>query len=206
MRGHLRYKSIPVLPERNTKPTLTPQRVKEALFNILDNYPLDRMKSTFWDVYAGSGQIGIEALSRGFGHVVFCELNKRKMHHLQQWLRTNDCLGNKYLGQITFKQANGMYMIKQYVLMRYTDVKGPPLDHKNIVIFLDPPYEAYHRDDRLHRQMEYLLEAIKHIKHYQQIFVCAQASKRSRFILNKFDKIYTYGNNILATQYTNVTC
>jgi 16S rRNA (guanine966-N2)-methyltransferase len=48
-------------------------RVKEALFNILAGDVLD---SRWWDVFAGTGAIGIEALSRGASFVRFTDLNR----------------------------------------------------------------------------------------------------------------------------------
>ncbi len=53
---------------RETRPTA--DRVKEALFNILANRVID---ATFLDLFAGTGSIGIEALSRGAKEVVFVE-------------------------------------------------------------------------------------------------------------------------------------
>ena len=48
----------------------TPDRAKEALFSILGDRVVE---SHFLDLYAGSGAIGIEALSRGAAEVVFVE-------------------------------------------------------------------------------------------------------------------------------------
>jgi 16S rRNA (guanine(966)-N(2))-methyltransferase RsmD len=48
-------------------------RVKEALFNILAG---DVVDSTWWDLFAGTGAVGIEALSRGASFVRFSDLNR----------------------------------------------------------------------------------------------------------------------------------
>lgn len=48
-------------------------RVKEALFNILAG---DVVNSTWWDLFAGTGAVGIEALSRGASLVRFSDLNR----------------------------------------------------------------------------------------------------------------------------------
>ena len=58
-------------PGRTTRPTS--DRVREALFSILG--PLDGERVL--DLYAGSGALGIEALSRGAGSVVFVECDAR---------------------------------------------------------------------------------------------------------------------------------
>ncbi|MCK5708707.1 MAG: 16S rRNA (guanine(966)-N(2))-methyltransferase RsmD [Candidatus Aureabacteria bacterium] len=66
------YKGRKVIPPQGdgSRPTL--DRVKEALFSTLVN---DIEESTFADLFAGSGSIGIEALSRGAEHVIFAESN-----------------------------------------------------------------------------------------------------------------------------------
>ena len=48
-------------------------RVKEALFNILASDVID---SRWWDLFAGTGAIGIEAISRGASFVRFTDLNR----------------------------------------------------------------------------------------------------------------------------------
>ena len=53
----------------DTRPTS--DRIKETLFNILQN---DLYDCRFLDLFAGSGGIGIEALSRGASFACFCEL------------------------------------------------------------------------------------------------------------------------------------
>jgi len=52
----------------------TPERAREALFNILGDRVLD---ARFLDLYAGSGAIGVEALSRGAREAVFVEKRPR---------------------------------------------------------------------------------------------------------------------------------
>jgi 16S rRNA (guanine966-N2)-methyltransferase len=48
----------------------TPDRLREAMFNVLSN---DVEGRTFLDAYAGSGAVGLEALSRGARHVILIE-------------------------------------------------------------------------------------------------------------------------------------
>jgi 16S rRNA (guanine966-N2)-methyltransferase len=63
-KGH-RLKSV---PGKGTRPIT--DRAKSALFSILGN---DVMHSRFLDLFAGTGQVGIEALSRGASQAVFVE-------------------------------------------------------------------------------------------------------------------------------------
>jgi 16S rRNA (guanine966-N2)-methyltransferase len=66
--GEFRSRRLKTLPGQALRPT--PDRLREALFNVLAG----RMEgATFLDAYAGSGSVGIEALSRGAAHAVFIE-------------------------------------------------------------------------------------------------------------------------------------
>lgn len=68
---------------RDTRP-LT-DRAKEALFSALSDRVVD---ASVLDLYAGSGSIGIEALSRGARNVVFVEKGKRALAALRKNLLT----------------------------------------------------------------------------------------------------------------------
>ncbi|KAA2253584.1 16S rRNA (guanine(966)-N(2))-methyltransferase RsmD [Solihabitans fulvus] len=62
------------VPPRGTRPTS--ERVREALFNALENL-LDLDGAVVLDVYAGSGALGFEALSRGAASATFVESDRR---------------------------------------------------------------------------------------------------------------------------------
>src|ERR1700761_9286082 len=64
------YRSRPLAAPRGDKTRPTSDRLRERLFNIL----APRIAGArFADLYAGTGAIGIEALSRGAAHVWFAE-------------------------------------------------------------------------------------------------------------------------------------
>jgi 16S rRNA (guanine966-N2)-methyltransferase len=69
--GTARGRKLKSVPGVTTRPIT--DRVKEALFNILAG---DVAGSTWWDLFAGTGAVGIEALSRGASHVRFSDLNR----------------------------------------------------------------------------------------------------------------------------------
>ncbi len=62
------------MPPRGTRPTT--DRVRESLFNVLAAR-LDLTGISVLDLYAGSGALGLEALSRGAASVLFVESDKR---------------------------------------------------------------------------------------------------------------------------------
>jgi 16S rRNA (guanine966-N2)-methyltransferase len=74
--GKYRGRRIKSMPKRADTKLLRPttERVKESVFYILNNY-LEGVK--FLDLFAGTGAVGIEALSRGASKVVFVENDRR---------------------------------------------------------------------------------------------------------------------------------
>ncbi len=93
-----------------TRPTT--DRIKETLFNIINN---ELPGANFLDLFAGSGAIGIEALSRGCKSAVFVENNREALACIGENLRRTKLLG----------AAEIMPM----------DVAG-----EADIIFMDPPY------------------------------------------------------------------
>jgi 16S rRNA (guanine(966)-N(2))-methyltransferase RsmD len=66
--GQARGRRLKMVPGDSTRPI--PDRVKQALFNILGE---DVGEARFLDLFAGTGAVGIEALSRGAARVVFLD-------------------------------------------------------------------------------------------------------------------------------------
>ncbi|MGN1113609.1 MAG: 16S rRNA (guanine(966)-N(2))-methyltransferase RsmD [Oscillospiraceae bacterium] len=69
--GSARGSKLKTLDSLDVRPT--PDMVKEAIFSIIQ---FDIPASSVLDLFAGSGQLGIEALSRGAEHCVFVEKNR----------------------------------------------------------------------------------------------------------------------------------
>ena len=84
--GKYRGRLLKTVPGDTTRPVT--DRVKESLFNILGN---DVVDSTWWDVFGGTGAIGIEALSRGAKHVRFCDLNRLPIETIKANLAALGC-------------------------------------------------------------------------------------------------------------------
>lgn len=86
--GELGGRFIEAPPGRRTRPT--PERVREAWFNALG----DRVVGArTLDLFAGSGALGIEALSRGAAHVHFVESDSRAGAVLRRNLASLELLG-----------------------------------------------------------------------------------------------------------------
>ena len=69
--GKAKGRKLKSVPGDTTRPIT--DRVKEALFNIIAG---DIVDSSWWDVFAGTGAVGIEALSRGASFVRFSDSNR----------------------------------------------------------------------------------------------------------------------------------
>jgi len=81
--GEFRSRPLKSLPGLDVRPT--PDRLREALFNIL----VPRIAgSVFADLYAGTGAVGIEALSRGASRAVFIEQKHAAARVIRENLKT----------------------------------------------------------------------------------------------------------------------
>ena len=83
--GSLRGRKIRCQVNPELRPT--PQMVREALFSILGNAVPDR---AFFDVFAGTGVVGLEALSRGASKVTFVERDFRLIADLERHIQKFD--------------------------------------------------------------------------------------------------------------------
>src|SRR5262245_11864178 len=80
--GNLRGRKLRCDVHPNMRPT--PQAVREALLSVLGDAVPDR---PFFDVFAGTGVIGMEALSRGASQVTFVERDFRLTDAIDKHLR-----------------------------------------------------------------------------------------------------------------------
>ncbi len=113
---------------RGTATRPTSDRLRETLFNVLS----PRIAGArFADLYAGSGAVGIEALSRDAAHVYFAETSRPALESLRANLRT---LG---VAAATTVNAAGTAALLQQLTAPLGAQFAAPLD----IVFLDPPYD-----------------------------------------------------------------
>lgn len=77
--GSAKGRKLKSVPGDTTRPVM--DRVKEALFNILADDVID---SNWWDLFGGTGAIGIEAISRGAAFVRFTDLNRAPIETIKE--------------------------------------------------------------------------------------------------------------------------
>jgi 16S rRNA (guanine(966)-N(2))-methyltransferase RsmD len=114
--GEYRSRKIKSVPGLEVRPT--PDRLREALFNVL----APRIAGTiFLDAYAGCGAVGIEALSRGASRIILIEKKGAAVEVIRENLAS---LGIGREANVIRGQAS--LLIRNY-----------PAD----IAFIDPPYE-----------------------------------------------------------------
>ena len=104
----------------DTRPTT--DRIKETIFNILQN---DIIDCSFLDLFSGSGAIGIEALSRGANNVVFVENSKEAVVCIKENLRFT-------------KLADSGIVMESSVLTAISMLESE--NRQFDIVFMDPPY------------------------------------------------------------------
>ncbi len=135
--GSLRGRKLSCHVNPDLRPT--PQMVREALFSILGNAIPDRL---FVDLFAGTGVVGVEALSRGASGTAFVERDLRLAQDIERHLRRFDLM----------KKAK-LYRTDAY---RWIAAWRAPAEPVNV--FLSPPFP-----DLTHRTGE-LLEALAQLQ------------------------------------------
>jgi 16S rRNA G966 N2-methylase RsmD len=102
---------------------VTPGILKEAAFQLMENHG---EPGSFWDLCSGSGQMGLEALSRGYSPVHLVELDRTRFQDLKKRCRGYSVrLHNKDFVRVVPLIAN---------------------DEGRTVVFLDLPYSFWNRD------------------------------------------------------------
>lgn len=100
----------------------TTDRVKESLFNMINPYI---MESNVLDLFAGTGSLGIECLSRGANNCVFVDVSKESISIVKSNIKKARVENESTVLNLDFKDAIGRLK-----------VQGNKFD----VIFMDPPY------------------------------------------------------------------
>lgn len=118
--GTARHLPLKTVEGLDTRPTT--DRIKETLFNMIQN---EIYGCRFLDLFAGSGAIGIEALSRGAEAAVFVEQNRKAA----------DCIRENLSFTHLSQKAKVLCTDVFQALLQLQDQE--PFD----IVFMDPPYD-----------------------------------------------------------------
>jgi 16S rRNA (guanine966-N2)-methyltransferase len=141
--GRWRGRSIKAPADLRVRPTA--DRVREAWMSILQ---ADLPDARVLDLFAGSGALGLEALSRGAAYVDFVEVSARSLKALRE---NADALG-----------AGSAAAIHRGDAMRYVDRLGPGAYD---VAFADPPYALGLAERIARRWLEVPFAAVLGVEH-----------------------------------------
>jgi len=141
--GEFRSRRLKTLRGLETRPT--PDRLRESLFDVLAPRIAD---CVFLDAYAGTGAVGIEALSRGARRAIFIEKNRAAAEVIRDNLTT-----------LALDNRAEIYVSKAVPVLERVSAD---------IAFLDPPYE-------LEKEYDAALTALAHSK---AELVIAQHSSR----------------------------
>jgi len=119
--GEFRGRSIETVSNHLTRPTS--DKVKESLFNIIGPYFND---GTVLDLFAGSGGLGIEALSRGMGQAIFIDQQKRAIQMIK-----------KNLSSLEISDRAEVYQNDAFRALKVLGKRKLKFE----LIFIDPPYK-----------------------------------------------------------------
>ena len=114
-----------------TRPTT--DKVKESVFSMIQTRVPD---SAFLDVFAGSGQMGLEALSRGAMSAVFCDFSDEAVEIVRQ-----NAMKTKLYSKCKIMRLD----YKEYIRAASNSKR------KFGIVFLDPPYASDYLSDALVR-------------------------------------------------------
>src|SRR5215831_15986132 len=130
-----KYRSRRLVAPAGIETRPTSDRLRETLFNVLGPAVAD---SVWLDLFAGSGAIGLEALSRGAGMVYFVESSKRAVAAIRSNLAT-------------LNVEQGCELLERDVVaaLRLLDTRSVAFDF----CFLDPPYR---KQDAYQQVLEFL--------------------------------------------------
>ncbi|CCY99867.1 putative methyltransferase [Clostridium sp. CAG:793] len=118
--GKARGTKLSSIESLSTRPTL--DRVKESLFNIIQN---NLKGAVVLDLFAGSGQLGIEALSRDADKAYLCDINRDAVKMIKQNLEKTKLKDKAVVINEDYKKA----------------LRTLNTNEKFDIIFIDPPYK-----------------------------------------------------------------
>jgi len=125
--GSAKGRALKAPPGMNTRPTA--DKVKEAMFNMIGPYFDGGMAL---DLFAGSGGLGIEALSRGMDRAVFVDMDKLSIQTI-----------NHNLEATGFADRSEVYRSEATRAIRTLAKRKYRFD----LVLLDPPYRFTHVDE-----------------------------------------------------------
>ena len=139
-----KYKGKPIeIPSIDTTRS-SKSILRESLFNTLQFEVIDK---NFFEVFAGSGSVGLEALSRGAKHAYFIEKNKIAFNTLQENVKNINKNDSTMLIGDSFEKFTTIYNILKN-------------DHTKTYFYFDPPFSIRENMDDIYKKTIDLISSI----------------------------------------------
>lgn len=119
--GSAKGRKLKLVPGDTTRPIM--DRVKESLFNIIGR---DILNAVFLDLFAGTGSVGIEALSRGAAKAVFVDIERKALQTIEENLNLT-----KLDKKAVIKRSDAFAFLKQ-----------PPAEPYDFIYIAPPQYKG----------------------------------------------------------------
>ncbi len=147
--GTAKRRSIIAPKGNSTRPTQ--DYIRESLFNIIQG---DVADSICLDIFAGSGALGLEAISRGAQHCMFCDKSFKAIQAVRENITNLGFQDTTYVLKGDWTQA-----------LAYAKSQAMKFD----LVFVDPPYSF--------AQIDLLMDEIKHVLSNNALIVVERDKK-----------------------------
>lgn len=184
-----KYRNFPVhnLKKINRHQNATTSRVKEAAFQIIRNHIDFENDWLFYDLFAGSGQMGLEALSLGAVHATFVELAQERLNDIQRNLIHLDIPKDNY----TLVRTRAAKVLQE----AFEEILP-------CVVWADPPY-TYNNTPSNDPANLLMLYREARTSHPRMPLLIIQAHEKNAVLSDEYlaqhsdVKVYRYGSNCL---------
>lgn len=119
--GDLKGRKLKAVPGKTTRPTA--DKIKESLFQVIGPF---FNGGIFLDLFAGSGSLGIEALSRGMEQGIFVDRHPKAVHIIKENIK-----------QLHLEERTEIFRADAFRALKACNNRKLQFD----LIFLDPPYQ-----------------------------------------------------------------
>ncbi|MDB2618345.1 16S rRNA (guanine(966)-N(2))-methyltransferase RsmD [Alphaproteobacteria bacterium] len=176
-----KFKGLKLIPPKNLGIRPTSDRLKEALFSILDSkkYNINIHNSSVIDICSGTGALGIEALSRGANKIYFIDQETKSIQIIQ-----------KNISKLKINNEDEIFI---KVINDKSTKALKKINHVFDIVLIDPPYKT-----------KIIEETLKDLKNYNLIkthsYIFAESSNAEIFDFNGYELLDTkkYGKSKLT--------
>lgn len=180
--GILKGRKIDINNKLDFRPSLS--RIREDIFNLLiHNSSMDHMiqKSIFADIFCGSGSIGIEALSRGYKHCHFNDINSDQIELISKFFKktvglsydiTNEDIANTN-NKVPWENFDILYYDPPY------NIEIEPIILKNIIKVKDEAIVITETNYKIFNKVDSI-----YLKKYKNKYIGFYKSNKIKKMLN----------------------